>query len=399
MVWNQYGFLEPEVNTDTCIDCGMCLRQCPALEETHKEDKNNNTPAAYGAWMKDEDIILRQSSSGGIFTVLARSILNEGGIVFGVVWQNPDTAVFTTAETEDELAEMRGSKYVQAIVGNIYRQVKQELQKGRKVLFSGMPCQVYALKKYLKTPQENLLTVDIFCHGVPSRLILQKYIQEEEARQNNKAIKIAMREKTEGWRQGYFHMALYYSDGSRNSYRANEDSFIQLFMSDIMLNNSCYQCPHRSNRRPGDLSICDYWGVTLYHPEWPQHQGISGITVNTTKGEKILNTIKEQLVIHPTNYEHIIKHQCEQIMPYPLNREHVFNLLRNDSLKNTKLIACRPKIERLEKEIKKMQGKQRRYRFIAMLLFGKAKEKYKNKCNKMQQRIESVQRRLDALRN
>lgn len=397
MVWNQYGFLEPEVNTEACINCGMCLRQCPALEESEQAEKAENHPIAYGAWMKDEDI-LQQSSSGGIFTALARSVLNEGGIIFGVVWQTPDTAIFTTAETEEELAAMRGSKYVQAIIGETYRQVKQELKKKRKVLFTGTPCQVYALKKYLKTIPENLLTVDIVCHGTPSRLILQKYIQEEETKQNKKAIKISMREKPEGWYQGYSHVAIYYSDGSRCGYRANEDSFYQLFMSDTMLNNHCYQCQHRGIHRPGDISICDYWGVTHYHPNWPQHQGISGIIINSDKGEKFLNTIKDQLVIHPTNYENISKHQCTRDFTYPINREHVFYLLHNDSLKNVKLIACRPKIKRLEKEIKNLQRKQRRYRFISLLMFGKAKEKYKNKYNKMQQRIESVQRRLDALR-
>lgn len=398
MVWNKYGFLEPEVNTEACINCGMCLRQCPALEESEQAEKAENHPIAYGAWMKDEDI-LQQSSSGGIFTALARSVLNEGGIIFGVVWQTPDTAVFTSAETEEELAAMRGSKYVPAIVGKIYRQVKHELKKNRRVLFTGTPCQVYALKKYLKTIPENLLTVDIVCHGTPSRLILQKYIQEEETKQNKKAIKISMREKPEGWYQGYSHVAIYYSDGSRCGYRANVDSFYQLFMSDTMLNTNCYRCPHRTTSRPGDISICDYWGVANYHPDWPLAQGISGVLVNSERGAEAVESIKEQLIIHPTKSQHIMNRQCPEVLPYPVNRELIFNTLRNGSLKDTKLIACHTKAKRLEREINKMRRKQMRYYLISFILFGKAKTKYREKRKKILQRMANTQIRLDALKN
>ena len=181
MEWSAEGFLIPKVNTESCINCGLCAKQCIALEEKPAYTDDIESVASWGGWNKNEATHL-QSSSGGIFTALAERALMDGGCVFGVVWQDKYTAVFSKAETIEGLVRMRGSKYTPAIPGKVYQEVLAELKTGRQVLFSGTPCQVHALKKYLRKPFDNLLTIDIVCHGAPSHLLLEKYVQETEAR-------------------------------------------------------------------------------------------------------------------------------------------------------------------------------------------------------------------------
>lgn len=173
MVWSKNGFLVPSVDVSSCVNCGMCVKQCIALEEKETYSDELTSVESYGGWNKDIDIHM-SSSSGGTFTALAIKAIEQGGVVYGVVWKDKLTAVFDKTDSVDGLARMRGSKYTQAVPGNVYREVRSDLKSGRKVLFSGTPCQVHALKKYLRKNYENLLTIDIVCHGVPSHLILER---------------------------------------------------------------------------------------------------------------------------------------------------------------------------------------------------------------------------------
>ena len=179
MVWSKDGFLIPQVDAEACINCGLCVKQCIALEENPKFTDDIDNVVSYGGWNNNTEIHLK-SSSGGIFTALAEHVIEQGGIVFGVVWKDKYTAIFDKTDSLEGLSRMRGSKYTQAIPGIVYKNVLAELKTGRQVLFSGTPCQVHALHKYLRKPFDNLLTIDIVCHGVPSHLILEKYIAENE---------------------------------------------------------------------------------------------------------------------------------------------------------------------------------------------------------------------------
>lgn len=306
MEWNTEGFLIPNVDTEACINCGLCTKQCIALEEKPVYSDDIESVTAWGGWNKNENIHL-QSSSGGIFSALANQTLEVGGCVFGVVWLDKYTATFSKAETIEELAQMRGSKYTPAIPGKVYQAVRAELKTGRQVLFSGTPCQVHALKKYLRKPYDNLLTIDIVCHGVPSHLILEKYVKEAETRTGKTIDHISFRDKPEGWLR--FHVTCHYTDGSTTSAPLDKDLYMRLFLCDKALNYVCYNCPYAHIPRQGDITLGDYWGVANFHYDWPIEKGISAILTNTQKGGIHLNKLQGQLDLRKEPFLSILSGQ------------------------------------------------------------------------------------------
>lgn len=313
MKWNEDGFLVPLVDAVQCVNCGACVKACPAqrehLTKLRSEPLSSEAPAAYGGWHTDRNTHLI-SSSGGIFSALAEWIFTQGGCVFGVIWDNKETAVYTRAENMDELAAMRGSKYTQAVPGDVYRQVKAELKKGRHVLFCGTSCQVYALKRFLHKEYENLLLVDILCHGVPSRLLLQAYIREHE-KQNRKEIRhIQFRDKANNWQQ--YHVRKHFTDGSSVSHRNWEDMFMRVFIGDFVLNKACYNCPHARLPRVGDITLGDFWGdLQAMHPDWPIPDGVGSVLSNTKRGAKCLDMLQRisSITLHQVPFSELYQGQ------------------------------------------------------------------------------------------
>ena len=333
MVWSKDGFLVPSVDVSACVNCGMCVKQCIALEEKEPYTDDLNSVESYGGWNKDVDIHLC-SSSGGIFTTLAVKVIEQGGVVFGVVWKDKLTAVFDKTDNVDGLARMRGSKYTPAVPGNVYREVRTELKSGRQVLFSGTPCQVHALKKYLRKDYENLLTVDIVCHGVPSHLILEGYIAEDEAKTGKEIDYVSFRDKPEGWLR--FHVTRHYTDGGQQSEALGTDLYMRMFLCDKALNHVCYNCPYAHIPRQGDITLGDYWGVEKLHPEWPIDKGISSILANTSKGSVALNRLSDNLELRIEPFSKIYNGQgVVYVRPekaIPPSRSKVLKRLRDSSL-------------------------------------------------------------------
>lgn len=333
MVWSKDGFLVPSVDVVSCVNCGMCVKQCIALEEKEPYRDDLNSVESYGGWNKDVDIQL-SSSSGGVFTALAVKVIAQGGVVFGVVWKDKLTAVFDKTDSVDGLARMRGSKYTPAVPGNVYREVRNELKIGRQVLFSGTPCQVHALKKYLRKDYENLLTVDIVCHGVPSHLILERYIEGDEAKTGKEIDYVSFRDKPEGWL--CFHVTRHYTDGGQQSEALVTDMYMRMFLCDKALNHVCYNCPYAHIPRQGDITLGDYWGVEKLRPEWPIDKGVSSIMVNTSKGSVALNCLTDNLELLKEPFSEIYNGQrvvyvCPE-KEIPPSRSKVLNLLRDSSL-------------------------------------------------------------------
>lgn len=306
MVWSKDGFLIPKVNNDACVNCGLCVKQCIALEEKGAYSDDLTSVVAYGGWNKNEDTHLK-SSSGGIFSALATKVITQGGIVFGVVWKDKLTAVFDKAETTEELALMRGSKYTPAILNDVYRNVKQELKSNRPVLFSGTPCQVHALKKYLGKDYDNLLTIDIVCHGVPSHLILEKYIAEVENDVEKKVKYISFRDKSKGWKN--YHLTLHYEDGTTTSVSSQNNIYMKLFLSDKALNYACYNCPYAHFPRQGDITLGDFWGIERHHSDRPIDKGIAAILTNSDKGKKALQQVSDLIVFKEEPFSHLYSGQ------------------------------------------------------------------------------------------
>ena len=332
MVWSEEGFLVPQVSHSACINCGACSRACPAqhgyLDKSHIEEPHKESPAAYGGWNADKDTHLA-SSSGGIFTALAELVFSAGGCVFGVVWESKDTARFTKAENMEELVPMRGSKYTQAIPGMVYREVKEELKKGRQVLFCGTSCQVYALKRYLRKEYENLLLVDILCHGVPSRHLLQGYIREWEQREGKEITRIQFRDKAKNWQQ--YHIRKEFCDGSTQSHMTREDMFLTLFIGEYVLNRACYSCV-------GDITLGDFWGnLHQLHPDWPIRDGIGSLLANTVKGKSTLHALERigLIQLHPEPLENLLQGQRSTYVRHssiPIKRESILKRLKTESI-------------------------------------------------------------------
>lgn len=339
MTLNDEGFMVPHVDTAACINCGLCVKVCPALSDTEKKKKRDiefDSVTAYGGWLKEADA-LRKSSSGGIFTALAEHIFSEGGCVFGVAWRDKTTAAFQKAENLQELAPMRGSKYAQAATDYVYREVKAELHKGRLVLFVGTSCQVYALQKYLRKPYERLLTADIICLGVPSRHLLSSYVTHQE-KENGKEIRhINFRHKKDSW-IGY-HTQSIFTDGVKISQPSSTNMFMNLFLSGQVYNKCCYECPHIGFPRRGDITLGDYWGVQHLYTNWPIQNGISSIIATTEKGKKAIETLKQKELIelHPQEFKLLYNGQPHSYLAanrkkIPSSRTKVLAQLRTQAL-------------------------------------------------------------------
>ena len=315
------GFLYPCINTEQCIDCGLCEKVCPVINR----GETTRPIVAYAAMNKNEEIRLA-SSSGGIFTLLAEAVINEGGVVFGVKFNESWQAVFDYTETIEGLAPFRGSKYVQAIVGNAYKTAEGFLKAGRKVLFTGTPCQIAGLNKYLRKDYENLLTVDIICHGAPSPLVWKEYVAElirakRGAGKNSVSLSlndepvltgISFRDKTNSWKKYCFRATFAASKAAKNTVSEpeyiletfNKNKFMQGFLRDIYLRPSCYSCPAKNGISNSDITIGDFWGIEKHLPEMDDDKGTSAVLVNSHQAEDFIN----RLPLHKTvaDYESIV---------------------------------------------------------------------------------------------
>ena len=282
------GILYPKVNEADCIDCGLCEKVCHELHpfEERKPQK------VYAAINKDEDVRLK-SSSGGIFYLLAEKTIAEGGVVFGARFDEQWQVVIDYAETMESVKAFMGSKYVQARMETAYLDAKRFLIEGRKVLFSGTPCQIAGLHHFLRKPYDNLLTVDIICHGTPSPKVWGMYL-DEVVTAGRKAINdVQFRNKRNGWKAFNFTME-YNKDEQSVSLCSHhqKNNFMRAFLRDIILRPSCYQCQAKSGRSHSDITIADFWGINTEMPEMDDDKGTGLVLLNTDKGQTALDWSK-----------------------------------------------------------------------------------------------------------
>ncbi len=290
MVADADGFLVPQIDTTKCVNCHLCEKVCPVL---HPETPDVE-PKAYAAYTKDRDIRAK-SSSGGIFSELATAILEAGGVVFGCVLQKPElVAIHTKAETLEALEEMRGSKYVQSDVRNTYREVKELLLQGRKVLYSGTPCQIAGLKHFLGKAYDNLLTITIICHGTPSPRLFEKYKAELTRDFAPKSlVHVAFRDKKYSWRR--FSLVSTFDDGSELREDRRTNYYLRAFLKDICLRSSCYACASCENRSRADFTLADFWGIEGICPELDDDKGTSLVLVHTAQGQQLWERLLPRL--------------------------------------------------------------------------------------------------------
>lgn len=274
------GFLYPRVDEETCIGCGLCADVCPVVNvyEARRPKK------VLAARNPDEDVRLL-SSSGGVFSMLAEKVIENGGVVFGAAFDKEWNVMHKAASTIEELAQFRGSKYVQSVIGDCYDRVQFYLEKGREVLFSGTSCQIAGLNHFLGGKYSNLLTVEIVCHGVPAPSEWRRLVASLPA-----ASLITFRDKTTGWRN--FSLTFKDSEGSTLlSQKCSENTFMQDFLGDRIIRDSCFSCPARGGRSGSDIAIADYWGINKVAPELDDNLGVSLVLLETERGAAFFGSL------------------------------------------------------------------------------------------------------------
>lgn len=284
---------------------------------------NWEKPKVYAVKHKDEEI-RAASRSGGIFTALSDLILADGGIVYGCVLTENFTAVHIRAESIAERNRMRGSKYIQSKLGDTFKNVQEDLEDGKSVLFSGTSCQVAGLKQFLKKEYNNLFCVDIVCHGVPSTAVWKSYLHWQEQKNNGKAVKVDFRNKKDfGWHD---HVeTIEFENGKSASSRV----FRNLFYGHMILRPSCYECPYKSVMHPGDITIADYWGIEKAAPEFDDNNGVSLVLVNNEAGENAFERVKNKLAWKQTELKDSMQPPLKAPFPKPENREQFWRDFQN----------------------------------------------------------------------
>lgn len=275
---------------------------------------NWNKPEVFAVQHKDEKV-RASSRSGGIFTALSDYVLEQDGVVYGCVLTEGFEAVHVRADSTHVRERMRGSKYIQSRMNDTYKNVKYDLEAGRNVLFSGTSCQVAGLKGYLRREYENLLCIDIVCHGVPSPKVWKAYLAWQEKKNRSKVKKVDSRNKKDfGWRE---HIeTLYLSNGQT----VNSKAFTTLFYGHSILRPCCYECPYKSVTHPGDITIADYWGIEKAAPEFDDNKGVSLTLINNEKGKEFFDAIKDQVKCKETRLEDSMQPPLIAPFPEPENR-------------------------------------------------------------------------------
>lgn len=293
MEYDNEGFLYPVINTKKCIECKSCINVCPALITESRNVKNDTAyPAAYAAYNHDKDIRLN-SSSGGIFMLIADYILEKGGVIFGAAFNNDMQVIHICADNMEDVRRLCTSKYVQSNISDSYIEAKKYLNEDRWVLYTGTPCQISGLKSYLKKDYDKLICQDIICHGVPSPGIWKKYINYIRQKTGANITYVNFRSKNKGWKNYHFNIKL--NNGQIYDTPHQKNTYMRLFLKNIILRPSCYSCHYKGYKREADITLADFWGINNILPEMDDDTGTSLIYIHSKKGELIWSAVKQSV--------------------------------------------------------------------------------------------------------
>ena len=316
MQTDEEGFFYPVVDKDACTNCGLCEKVCPVLNQSEPRK-----PLKVFAAKNPNEEIRRQSSSGGIFTLLAEKVIAEGGVVFGARFDEEWNVIHSWTDTIEGIAAFRGSKYVQSRIGDTYREAREFLKQGRKVLFSGTPCQIAGLKKYLRKEYDNLLTVDFICHGVPSPGVWQRFLNEFRENIKSESVGdspvitgVSFRDKRNGWKKYIF--CLHYVSSTITEEQefilpVTENAFLQGFLRNVYLRPSCHACSVKSGKSDSDITIADAWGLNQFAPEYDDDKGTCYILENTEVGSRSM--LQLQFDSYPVNLDKVYRYNSAYV--------------------------------------------------------------------------------------
>jgi coenzyme F420-reducing hydrogenase beta subunit len=304
MVEDAEGFLYPSIARDGCNNCDLCRSVCPVLNPPSHVGVLDDpiTIAAYN----DDETIRKQSSSGGVFSALAREIINRGGKVYGAGFDSAFALRHMGVDNLQDLHKLRGSKYLQSRMGTAYQDIRAELRVNKEILFVGTPCQIAGLNAFLGRTYDNLLTCDLVCHGVPSPKVFTYYLKYLRRKYRAGIRSISFRDKRIGWNS--YSITVAFVNGKVYSQPFTRDVFMRGFLHNLYLRLSCYECPFVGFPRWGDITLADYWGVEGKHPDFGDDKGTSLLFVNTGQGRDFFDEIKDQLTYMPSTGEYAVAH-------------------------------------------------------------------------------------------
>lgn len=359
MTPDEVGFLRPSFNSDLCIGCGACDSTCPVLS------RNPVVEPVEVSWAKSlSSDVLQQSSSGGLFGVLADAAIKSDGVVVGASFQEHCHTVRHECVTDLEgLKRLQRSKYVQSeIPASLYREVKDYLLAERLVFFTGTACQVSGMRNYLGKLADSafFISADVICHGAPSPLLWRKWIEFQSSAQNSAIDDVNFRSKTTGWSS---YSVLYYARTEKDDQRVlggrfGDDWYMRAFLDNASLRSSCFDCP--AKRSCGsDLTLGDFWGFPSIHPEVDSSMGVSAVLCNTDKGKKWFERVSPKLEIGPSSYDEVIGGNpalAASVAPHPQRCKFMRALAKGASIKelssrwsftDTFFIRLRRKLKRM----------------------------------------------------
>lgn len=325
MLEDEEGFRYPVIKTELCTGCGTCKKNCPMQQATLKS-RNLELPDVCAAVNKDPKI-RKDSSSGGVFTLFAKDVLDKKGIVFGAAMaEDCKRVVHIAVEKEEQLSALRGSKYVESDIGDTYSRAETELRQGRTVLFSGTPCQIAGLKTYLQKDYDKLLTLEVICHGVPSSLLWRKYLAYIGEKLRASIAQVIFRAKDPG--EGN-RLLMWMKAENDRVYQAfeDEDPFYCFFLSNLCLRPSCYNCRFKGNNHVADITIGDFWGGNKIVPGFGKEGDTSLVLLHSEKGKVVFSSIKENLELCWTKYGEAMEYNSAYLkgVECPSKREQFFS--------------------------------------------------------------------------
>lgn len=363
------GFLYPRIlEENECLRCGACMSVCPILSNRSGEFPRK----AIGVVGQKQ--YTEKSASGAMFPTIAEYILAQGGVVFGCEFDGK-YAVTRRATDIAEIEKMQSSKYVQCNTNEMFLEIKNDLIKGVKVLYCSTPCQIAALLNYLRKPYDNLVTMDLFCHGVPSPGLLRRYLEYLEDKYKRPITEINFRDKKMGWGTAGFIIA-----GKKRLFLGNEDPYYYSFLKTKTYQKSCYRCPYANGKRVGDFSIGDFWGVEKEHPEIDASRGVSAVLVNSKKAEDIMNAVNIKVHSFETEFEIIRKYNSVLEVPTAFVAERnliygAYSVESMDSIVKNYLALPYSKIQLIKKKVVQILEKLGFGKFLEA--FFATKHKYK----------------------
>ena len=323
---DEVGVTYPSIDSDKCVGCGLCCAVCNYIKQNNRKE----TVTVFAAVSKEYSVCMN-SSSGGIFYSIAKSFIRNGGVVYGAAYErmNSLSVKHIRVGKLDELRKLQGTKYVQSQLGFVFKNVKQDLKEGIPVLFSGTPCQIDGLYGYLKNEvYNNLYTIDILCHGTPGIAFFQSYISYLEKKHHGKLIDINFRDKKYGWcAKGSYTI----KSNNRNVTRMltpHNSVYYRLFLDSASYRENCYSCKYANDKRVGDISIGDFWGIEQVHPEylvdWNKSKGISCVLVNSDQGKRLIDEYGDLIEFKLSSLENVSKANGILVHPCKNNENRIY---------------------------------------------------------------------------